>query len=75
MLAETSVMTIAYGALSYTPVTYAVYPFSSQENKYSPATVNTHSGEYLILTHHIYYNPYESGFSDENDGMQFNVLG
>ena len=74
-MAFTSVRTISDGALSYNPISYTVNPYSSQENKYSPGTVNTHSGEYLILAHHFYANYYGSGVSDDDDGMQFNVLG
>jgi len=74
VMAFTSVRTISDGALSYNPVSYTVDPYLSQENKYSPGTVNTHSGEYLILAHHFYANYYGSGVSDDDDGVQFNVL-
>jgi len=73
--AWTSVSTISGGALSYSPTSYTVDAYSYQPNKYSPGTVNTHSGEYLILAHHSYANYYGSGISDDDDGMQFNVQG
>jgi hypothetical protein len=73
--AYTSVSTISGGALSYSASSYTVNPYSSQVNKYSPGTVNTHSGEYLILAHHFYANIQGGGTSSDDDGMQFNVQG